>query len=241
MHYKKLLLTILFLPALLLPALVISAGKAAEEPANEVTNEESQLLLDTLALAEEGDADAQFLMGELNWDSYLENRQPQYLQEYTRWASLAAEQGHPDAQYGMGVRYINSTADHPYDLTEGLRLLHLAGEQESWEAQRYLSELYFRGPFFPRNNNEGLRWLRVGASQGTIQAQSRLAQEYLNGSRVLQDKIKAYLWYSMAVMQGDSDSVAARDEVETQLSIGQLSIARDLISRCFDSHFQDCD
>jgi len=224
MNLKKLLILLFFLPALVFAA-----------------DESDQEYLDTLALAEQGDAEAQFALGEINWELYLESRQPKYLQDYTRWATLAAEQNHPDALYGLGVRYINSTADHPYDLTEGLRLLHLAGELNSWEAQRYLSELYFRGPYFEKNYNEGLRWLRLGAGQGIIQAQTRLAQEYLTGSRVLQDKIKAYVWFSMAVMQGDTESVATRDDVEAQLSIGQLSIARDMATRCFDTDFQDCE
>jgi len=224
MNLKKLLILLFFLPALVFAA-----------------DESDQEYLDTLALAEQGDAEAQFALGEINWELYLESRQPQYLQDYTRWATLAAEQNHPDALYGLGVRYINSTADHPYDLTEGLRLLHLAGELNSWEAQRYLSELYFRGPYFEKNYNEGLRWLRLGAGQGIIQAQTRFAQEYLTGSRVLQDKIKAYVWFSMAVMQGDTESVATRDDVEAQLSIGQLSIARDMATRCFDTDFQDCE
>ncbi len=227
MENRKLLISFLLL--LLLPALVFGA----DEP--------SQEFLDNLALAEQGDAQAQFNLAEMSWQAYLENRLSQNLEDYTRWASLAAEQGHPDALYGLGVRYINSTADHPYDMSEGLRLLHMAGELESWEAQRYLSELYFRGPFFPQDYNEGIRWLRVGADQGTAEAQSSLAREYRSGSRVLQDKIKAYVWFSMAVMQGDSESVSARDDIEAQLSIGQLSIARELASRCWDSDFQDCE
>lgn len=224
MNIKKLLIFLFFTPVLVFAA-----------------DESTQEYQYALTLAEQGDAEAQYNLGEMNWDLYLESSEPQYLEEYTRWATLAAEQGHPDALYGLGVRYINSTADHPYDLTEGLRLLHLAGELQSWEAQRYLSELYFRGPYFEKNYNEGLRWLRLGASQGIIQAQSRLAQEYFTGSRVLQDKIKAYVWFSMAVMQGDTESVTARDGVEAQLSIGQLSIARDLATRCFDSYFEDCE
>jgi uncharacterized protein len=120
-------------------------------------------------------------------------------------------------------------------------LLHMAGELESWEAQRYLSELYFRGPFFPQNYNEAIRWLRVGAGQGTPDAQSTLAREYWTGSRVLQDKIKAYVWFSMAVMQGDAEFVSDRDDIEAQLSIGELSIARELATRCWDSDFQDCE
>jgi uncharacterized protein len=224
MEYRKLIISLLLLPALVL---------GADEP--------SQEFLDNLALAEQGDAQAQFNLAEMSWNAYFENRLPQDLEDYTRWASLAAEQGHPDALYGLGVRYINSTADHPVDLTEGLRLLHLAGELESWEAQRYLAELYFRGPFFQKDYNQGIRWLRMGASQGTTAAQSALAREYRTGNRVLQDKIQAYVWFSMAVMQGDFESVSARDEIEAELSIGQLSIARELSTRCFDSGFQDCE
>ncbi len=58
---------------------------------------------------------------------------------------------------------------------------------------------------------------------------------------MLQDRIKAYVWFSMAAMQGFSDSASARDDIETQLSIRQLSIARELTARCWDSDFQDCD
>lgn len=224
MEYRKLIISLLLLPTLALAA-----------------NDPSQDFLANLALAEQGDAQAQFNLAEMSWNAYLDKRLPQDLEDYTSWASLAAEQGHPDALYGLGVRYINSTADHPVDLSEGLRLLHLAGELESWEAQRYLAELYFRGPFFSKDYNEAIRWLGVGASQGTPDAQSALAREYWTGDRVLQDKVKAYVWFSMAVMQGDFESVSVRDNIEAQLNLGQLSIARELATRCFDSNFQDCE
>ncbi len=110
MKYKILITSLLLLPTLVL---------GADEP--------SQEFLSNLALAEQGDAQAQFNLGEMSWNAYLGSRLSQDLQDYTSWASLAADQGHPGALYGLGVRYINSTADHPYNLTEGLRLLHLAG------------------------------------------------------------------------------------------------------------------
>ena len=45
----------------------------------------------------------------------------------------------------------------------------------------------------------------------------------------------------MAVMQGDAEFVSDRDDIEAQLSIGELSIARELATRCWDSDFQDCE
>lgn len=85
MTYKRLLISLLLIPALAFGA-----------------NEPSQKFLDTLALAEGGDAGAQFNLGYM-YD--FGEGVPQNDDKAVRWYRLAAEQGDVDAQYNLGFMY----------------------------------------------------------------------------------------------------------------------------------------
>lgn len=72
--------------------------------------------------AEEGDRDEQYRLAELYCSG---DGVPRNYVEAEKWYLLSAEQGHPGAQYGLGVLYIK----HLGNTAEGTRLLTLAGER----------------------------------------------------------------------------------------------------------------
>ena len=64
------------------------------------------------------------------------------------WYRLAAERGHPDAQYNLGFMYLRGEGV-PTDSNEGLRWLRRLAEQGDEQSLRLLADLY-------RNGNYGI-------------------------------------------------------------------------------------
>ncbi len=92
--------------------------------------------------AEQGNADGQYSLG---WCYHHGEGVDKKSSEAVKWYRKAADQGHRGGQYGLGYCYIHfegveSTAN---TMKEGLRLLELAAEQGSSNAQYELGRYYF--------------------------------------------------------------------------------------------------
>ncbi|MGB8046470.1 MAG: hypothetical protein WCF53_00985 [Pseudolabrys sp.] len=73
-----------------------------------------------------------------------------------------------------------------------------------------------------------LRLIRPLAEQGDANAQYNLGVFYDNGLGVPQDRIRAYMWLSLAAMQGRERAAAFRDLVARLMTPGQLAEAQKL-------------
>jgi TPR repeat protein len=115
------------------------------------------------ALADEGDARAQFMMGTI-YEQGL--GVPMDLATAARWYRLAAEGGNPSAQYNLGVFY-QFGKGVPKDPKTAAHWLLLAAEQGHGRAQNNLSTLYFTGVGVPRDPVEAWKWLTLSAEDLT--------------------------------------------------------------------------
>jgi TPR repeat protein len=73
-----------------------------------------------------------------------------------------------------------------------------------------------------------LRLIRPLAEQGDANAQYNFGVFYDNGLGVPQDRIRAYMWLSLAAMQGRDRAAAFRDLVARLMTPGQLAEAQKL-------------
>ena len=109
-----------------------------------------------------------------------------------RWYRRAAERGHAESQYHLGLMYLNDQGvRHAYDTAA--RWLREAADQGHPRAQRNLAVLYFRGVGAPRDHAAAVEWLKRSAVQGCVSAQMDLARVYLEGDGV-QDPVAAVSW-----------------------------------------------
>lgn len=168
-------------------------------------------------LAEQGDVRAQFLLGEM-FDFGLGI--PESRTDAVRWFSLAAEQGHSDAQYNLGRLYDEesdwsteetlveflSRGGVIKDAREAARWYHLAAEQGHARAQFFLGLKYAQGDGVLKDPEEAELWLRQGAEQGNMQFQRNLGWIYANGDGVMRDTAEAVKWYLLAAQQGHPDA-----------------------------------
>ena len=149
--------------------------------------------------AEQGDAQAQFILGVL-YDSGEGVAQDHA--EAAKWFRLAAEQGLAQAQLSLGFLYYYGGEGVAQDHAEAIKWLRLAAEQGLARAQFNLSILYYGGEGVAQDHAEAIKWLRLAAEQGLAQAQFNLGSLYYNGKRVAQDHAEAAKWFRLAAEQG---------------------------------------
>jgi hypothetical protein len=118
--------------------------------------------------AEEGDADAQFLLG---WKFRLGRDVPQNDAEMVKWCTKAAEQGQADAQYHLGWAH-RTGIGAANDADKAVEWYTKSAEQGNKKAQMDLGVMYFYGRDIPMNNREALKWLCKAVKQ-----EYRAAQE----------------------------------------------------------------
>lgn len=142
--------------------------------------------------AEDGDAEAQFQLGQYYWWYKMEYEQG------TFWRQKAAEQGHAKAQYTLGVWYYNRL-----DYVQALYWLRRAVEQGLAEAQCMLGNCYKSGKGVDEDEEKALYWYQKAAEQGDAGAQRMLGNCYNSGEGVDKDEEKAVYWYQKAAERGD--------------------------------------
>jgi uncharacterized protein len=127
---------------------------------------------DTKALAEQGEASAQYNLGIMyaNGEGVPENDA-----EAVKWYRLAAEQGYALAQYNLGVMYANGEGV-PENDAEAVKWYRLAAEQGEASAQYNLGVMYANGEGVPENYNylTAYVWLSVSAAQGNQTAKDNI-------------------------------------------------------------------
>ena len=148
---------------------------------------EATTLLRSLAGAEQGDAYAQSILG----DMYAQGQgvEPDDA-EAARWRLKAAEQGDADEQFmlgnmyarGWGVEQVYAKASHWW---------RKAAEQGNAYAQFNLGDMYFLGRGVQQDHAKARRWWRKAADQGNAAAQFNLGLQYAKGVGVPQDDAKA--------------------------------------------------
>jgi uncharacterized protein len=116
-------------------------------------------------LAEQGEAWAQFKLGEI-YDNMYDSGEavPQNFAEAAKWYRKAAEQGDATAQYNLFAMYHRGQGVHRDD-AEALRWLRKAVDQDYSEAQRALGLSYLDGWGVSQNFAEAMKWLSLTESE----------------------------------------------------------------------------
>ncbi len=90
----------------------------------------------------------------------------------------AAEQGHVDAQYNLGIMYANGEGV-PQDYAEAARWYRQAAEQGHASAQHNLGAMYANGEGVPEDDIQAYAWISIASAQGIEIAKN--AKERLTG------------------------------------------------------------
>jgi len=141
-------------------------------------------------LAEQGNADAQFLLGKMYWmgQGVLKDGA-----QAMKWLKASATQGNADAQFYVGSYYLLPHRD----IAEGLRWLRLSAEQGNQDAQLLLGKTYMDGAReLPRDPVQGEMWLCL-AAKGNLpfyEAQLATAESEMSPDQIAKGKALAEAW-----------------------------------------------
>lgn len=150
-------------------------------------------------LAEKGDAEAQNYMGQCYHFGDLP--QTDGAVEAVKWYSLAVAQGHPMAQYNLGVCYASGFGIQK-NLAEALKLYRKSAEQGYAKAQYNLGYYYHIGEGIEKDFEKAVLWYRKAAKQGDVPAQNNLGRCYQFGEGVEENYEEAVKWYRRAADRG---------------------------------------
>ena len=146
------------------------------------------------SLAAQGNADAQFRIGDL----YYQGRgvAPNY-QEAMKWFRLAAAQGHGSALNTIGVMYYKGLGV-TQDYQEAMKWYKLSAAQGDRFPQNGIGVMYYEGLGVTQNYQEAMKWFRISGDKGYRPAQYNIGLMYGNGDGVTQDYQTAMKWFSLA-------------------------------------------
>ena len=131
---------------------------------------------ETLCLAQQGDAEAQYFLGIAYYQGKGVLRD---YQEAVKWFRKAAEQGYALAQAFLGAMYVKGEGV-PQDYQEAAKWFQLAAGQGDAEAQSVLGVMYHNGEGVPRDYVRSHMWLNLNLSQETDEDKRKEQAERLN-------------------------------------------------------------
>ena len=125
--------------------------------------------------------------------------------EAVEYLRKAAEMGHVDAQYDLGVRYAYGGGVARDDAIAAKWLI-LAAEQGHLDAQMQVVAIFEQGMGVSRDPEKAVEWLRKAAAQENAEAQRRLAIMYYMGRGTPQNAKQAAWWFRKAAENGNVDA-----------------------------------
>lgn len=130
-----------------------------------------------------------------------------------------AEAGNADAQFNLGIAWINGSAG-TVNYDQARYWWEKAAAQGQRIAQYNLGVLYDEGRGVSQNYRLAAQWYRKAAQQGFISAQYNLGNLYRDGKGVPQNAYIARDWQEKAAAQGDRDAMYALGSLYQQGSLG---------------------
>ncbi len=127
--------------------------------------------------------------------------------------STLVERGDPNAKYYESARTMFSSEEYA-------RLAAQGDPEEQYQAGYFAGNLVLSWP-----------WYCLAANQGHRQAQYALGNYYLYGhGGISKDLMKAYVWYSLATLNGNPRAVGYRDDLANKMIPGQIVEAKRLVA-----------
>ncbi len=172
----------------------LDEGRAAFERGDYAT-----VLTEVRPLADQGNAVAQAMIGEMYLNGYGTAPDVQLALE---WFRKAAAQGLAGAQNILGNIFRDGHGV-PQDEKQAVEWYRKAAAQGEPNAQVSIGKMYQDGAGgLPRDDKQAVEWYRKAAEQGYAIGQDNLGDMYLDGRGVPQDDKQAVEWYRKAAEQG---------------------------------------
>ncbi|MDL2284681.1 sel1 repeat family protein [Oxalobacter sp. OttesenSCG-928-P03] len=159
-------------------------------------------------LAERGNPEAQFLLAEM----YLTGKGIRIDERLAgKWMLKAAEDGHADAQFAVGLFYRDGFGEFSQSYSRAFYWYEKAARQGEMRAQLMMGQCYDEGTGVTLDRAEAVNWYRKAAEQGSATAQFRMGKAFELGDGAAVSADEARLWYGRAAAQGNADAIERLD------------------------------
>lgn len=141
-----------------------------------------------------------------------------YKQAYTLWKPLA-EHGNPDAEYNLGLLYMNG---HGVKKNDRIALMWFtrAGQQGLADAQYNAGVMFYLGKGVYPSYVSAVKWWQLAAAKDHANAENNLAVMYAYGYGVEKNPAKAIQLWTAAAEQGHPDAINALIDVYSGKMVG---------------------
>lgn len=167
------------------------------------TYKEYYSLEEVKQLAEEGNPDAQYSLGQ-----YYHNQpdEPIDIKLAKEWLTKAADQDHIEAQYSLGCMFYAGQGVRK-DYKKAVTWLQKAAEQGHMYAQSVLAGIYRKGTGrIKKDSILALKWYTESAKQGYALDQCSVSEMYEKGEGTEVDYEKSFEWALKAALNGFAPS-----------------------------------
>ena len=162
----------------------------------------------TIKAAENGDANAQFKLGDMyaDGDGVSKDREKAFY-----WWEKAAEQKHTGAQFHLGLIYADGDGVSK-DREKAFHWIEKAAENGDAKAQYRAGWMYFT----LQDLEKAVYWFGKAAENGDARAQYDLGKLYRWGEGVPEDEEKMIYWWEKAAEQGHLMAIEKLKEINQQ-------------------------
>jgi len=147
-------------------------------------------LRESMPLAEQGNADAQLLLGRMCLMGQGVRKDPD---QAIKWFKASAGQGNSDAQFMLGSMYLLPQKD----VSEGVEWMRLSAEQGNKDAQYVLGKAYIKGlPGLARDSVQAEMWLWLAANENLEFYKTELnsAESQMTTDQIAKGRTLAEAW-----------------------------------------------
>jgi TPR repeat protein len=176
-----------------LAALCLQAEDTARDPPR------AKLLLKEAA--ESGHTGAALQLGHLLSGKLPFNAEDVDTSEAIKWYTKAAEAGEIEAQYALGMLYVNGNGV-PADLVKAANWIEMAAHKDHAVSQFQLGVMYCTGKGVPQDFPRAIAWYELAAQLGYAPAQYNLGIMLSKGQGCEPDHDRALQWLQKAAEQG---------------------------------------
>ena len=163
-----------------------------------------------LALADQGDGQAQYALGTLYEQGYP--GVPQDVAKAIIWYQRSADQGVASAENNLALIYATGRGVER-DPASALRLWLSAADKGHVQAQYNAGLAFFRGTGTERDIGRASQLFQQAAAGGLADSQYALAQMYRLGIGVPRNARTSLFWYEQAAAQGHGSSQREAEEL----------------------------
>jgi hypothetical protein len=189
-----------------------------------------------LPLANDGDASAQVILGNL-YEQGLGVKQD--YQSALSWYQKAGDQDSPEGQYNAGLFYFNGTGVDQ-DYRAAYEWFSDAADEKSVEGAYMLGVIYHEGHGVAINFEQARHWFLTAAKQGYANAQLMYAFMLQAGFGAPSDPAKAMVWAKIAEINGAENSIKVSIPSGMTLSDLEIETAEKIAAECLASEYQKC-